>query len=60
MKIDPGVRRTREARHRISARHGHDTRRLIEHYRELEKQYADRLVRDSALGQWLRERRARG
>ena len=45
MKLDPVVKRVRAARHRISASHGHDTRRLVEHYRELEKKYADRLVR---------------
>lgn len=35
MKIesdDPIVDEVRQARHEISAEHGHDTRRLVEHY----------------------------
>ena len=40
---DPGIDWIREVRHKISAEFGHDTKRLIEHYRELEKKYADRL-----------------
>lgn len=42
---DP-IERVREVRHQISAEFGHDTKRMIEHYRELEKKYADRIVRD--------------
>ncbi len=45
MKLDPVVARVRAARHRISAAHGHDARRLIRHYKELEKEYADRIAR---------------
>ena len=48
MKLDPVVERVRAARHRISAEHGHDTRRLIRHYKELEKKYADRIARPAA------------
>ena len=44
MKLDPVVERVRAARHRISAEHGHDTRRLIRHCKELEKEYADRIA----------------
>jgi hypothetical protein len=29
---DPVINEVREARHRISARHGHDPRRLVDHY----------------------------
>ena len=43
---DPGIAWIREVRHRISAEFGHDTKKLLEHYRELEKKYADRIVRD--------------
>ena len=43
---DPGIDWIREVRHKISAEFGHDTKRLIEHYHELEKKYADRIVRD--------------
>jgi hypothetical protein len=45
VKDDPAIEQIREVRHRISAEFGHDTKRLIDHYRELEKKYADRLVR---------------
>lgn len=43
---DPGIDWIREVRHKISAEFGHDTKRLLEHYRELEKKYADRIVKD--------------
>lgn len=43
---DPGIAWIREVRHKISAEFGHDTKRLLDHYRELEKKYADRIVRD--------------
>jgi hypothetical protein len=45
MKKDPPVDEIRAVRHRISARFGHDTKALLDHYRELEKQYADRMLR---------------
>jgi len=45
IKDDPAIEQIREVRHRISAEFGHDTNRLIDHYRELEKKYADRLVK---------------
>lgn len=43
---DLGIAWIREVRHKISAEFGHDTKRLLDHYRELEKKYADRIVRD--------------
>jgi hypothetical protein len=45
-KEDLGIAWIREVRHKISAEFGHDTKKLLEHYRELEKKYADRIVRD--------------
>ena len=42
---DAAIDRVREVRHRISAQFGHDTKRLIDHYIELQKKYADRLVK---------------
>jgi hypothetical protein len=45
MKEDPAIEMVREVRCRISAHFGHDTRALVEHYRELEKGYADRMLR---------------
>ena len=47
IKDDPVIERIREVRHRISAEFGHDTKRLIDHYIELQKKYADRLVKPS-------------
>ncbi len=40
---DIAIERVREVRHRISAQFGHDTKRLIDHYIELQKKYTDRL-----------------
>jgi hypothetical protein len=48
MKPDPAIEEIRAVRREISAEHGHDTHRLIEHYRELEKKYADRMVREES------------
>jgi hypothetical protein len=45
LKKDPLIDEIRAARHRISARFGHDTKALLDHYREMEKQYADRVLR---------------
>ncbi len=36
MKPDPVIAEVRAARHKISAEHGHNSRRLIEHYMELQ------------------------
>ena len=45
MKPDPAIEEIRAVRHKISAEHGHDTRRLVKHYQEMEKRYADRMLR---------------
>ena len=45
-KEDPGIAWIREVRHKISAEFDHDTKKLAQHYRELEKKYADRIIRD--------------
>lgn len=44
-KSDPGLEEIRKVRHEISAEMGHDPRRLLEYYRQVEAEYADRLVR---------------
>ena len=44
MRKDPLIDEIRAVRHKISAEYGHDTRRLIHHYKELEKKYADRML----------------
>jgi hypothetical protein len=35
---DPGVEEIREARHEISAEHGHDLHKVVEYYRQVEKE----------------------
>jgi hypothetical protein len=41
---DPLIDEIREVRRRISERFGHDPRKLVEHYMELQKRHADRLI----------------
>jgi len=38
----------RAVRHRISERFGHDTKALLDHYREMETRYRDRMLRTPA------------
>lgn len=42
-KDDPVIKRIRDARHEISAKFDHDPEKLVAHYVELQKKYADRL-----------------
>ncbi len=42
---DVAMKWIRDVRHKISAEFDHDTKKLGDHYRELEKKYADRIVR---------------
>jgi hypothetical protein len=44
MKDDPAIKAVRDARHRISEMVGHDPRKLVEHYRQLQERHRDRLV----------------
>jgi len=48
VKKDPLIDEIRAVRHRISARFGHDTKKLCDHYRELEKKHPGRMLRDRA------------
>ena len=48
---DPVIEEIRAVRRRISAQFDHDPDKLVAHYMELQKQYADRLIgsaKDSA------------
>jgi hypothetical protein len=45
MKKPDLIDEIREVRHKISAEHGHDTKRLCDHYREMEKGYQDRMIK---------------
>jgi hypothetical protein len=42
--LDPTVDRVRKVRHQISAEFGHDPKRLLEHYAELERTYTGRFL----------------
>lgn len=44
-KSDPGLEEIRRVRHEISAEVGHDPKRLLEYYRNVEAEYTDRLAR---------------
>jgi hypothetical protein len=44
VKDDPTIKAVRDARHRISESVDHDPRKLVEHYRQLQKRHKDRLV----------------
>ena len=44
MKDDPTIKAVRDARHRISESVDHDPRKLVEHYRQLQKRHQDRLI----------------
>jgi hypothetical protein len=43
-KNDPTIDRIREVRHEISAEFGHDPKRLVAFYADLEKEFSDRFV----------------
>ena len=43
MSPEPGLEPTRAIREKISREYGNDPRRLVEHYIEYQKQFADRL-----------------
>ena len=45
MITDPAIDEIRTVRHRISGEHGHDTRALLDHYRQLEAEYPERLLK---------------
>lgn len=44
MKDDPTIQAVRDARRRISAMVGHDPRKLVEYYRQLQERHHDRLA----------------
>jgi hypothetical protein len=41
---DPAIDEIRAIRHEISARFDHDPRKLVEHYMQLQRRHADRLI----------------
>jgi hypothetical protein len=47
-KPDPGIEHIRQVRHKISAEHEHDPKRLIKHYEKLQDRYSDRILEPTA------------
>lgn len=43
-QVEDPIERIRRARREISAKCDHDPRKLVEHYMELQKRHADRLL----------------
>lgn len=46
-KDDPTIQAVREARQRISAKVGHDPRKLVDYYRQLQERHRERLITSS-------------
>ncbi len=46
MPDDPAIARVREVRHRISQQYGHDPKKLIEYYIQLQEKHKDRLLEE--------------
>ena len=44
MERDVVIDEIRAVRHRISEQFGHNTKALLDHYRDLEKKYQDRMM----------------
>ena len=46
MKLDPAIAEIRKVRHEISREFNHDTKAILDHYKELEAEFEDRLILD--------------
>ena len=44
MKLDPAIAEIRKVRHEISNDFDHDTKAILDHYKEMEANYQDRLI----------------
>jgi hypothetical protein len=55
MTRDPAIEEIRSVRRAISAKFNHDIRALLDHYRELEKRDADRMLRKGSTPRGGRE-----
>jgi hypothetical protein len=44
MKDDPTIAAIREARHRISESVGHDPRKLVDYFRQLQNRHHERII----------------
>jgi len=45
-EVDPAIRFTRDVRHRISKRVGHDPEKMLQYYLALQRKYESRLLRE--------------
>ena len=43
---DPVIERIREVRRQISAEYDHDPKKLLTHYRQMEENYKDRILKE--------------
>ncbi len=43
MLTNKAIEEIRKTRHEISAKYHHDTKKLLEHYKQLESKYSDRI-----------------
>ncbi|MCP4265850.1 MAG: hypothetical protein GY777_09795 [Candidatus Brocadiaceae bacterium] len=43
MSTNKAIEEIRKTRHEISAKYHHDTKELLEHYKQLESKYSDRI-----------------
>ena len=46
MQDDPAIAAVREVRHRISQQYGHDPKKLIAYYIQLQEKHKDRLLEE--------------
>jgi hypothetical protein len=60
MKSDPVIDEIREVRHAISAEHGHDPRRMLVYYADIQARFRDRIVNYGATLSVGRTRRCTG
>ena len=44
MKLDPAIAEIRKVRHEISKEFDHNTKALLDHYKEMETEFGDRLI----------------
>lgn len=44
MYNDEAIKEIRKTRHKISGEYDHDTKKLLDHYKELEKRYSKRIL----------------
>ena len=51
MKDDPAIKRIRDVRHRISEEHGHDPKRIVAYYMELQRKRREQVEQKAVAGE---------